>query len=516
MSWEREVGEIARRRRMAQQMGGAESVARHHQAGKLTVRERIDNLLDPESFREIGALTGSARYDSGGNLTAFTPANIVMGTGRIGHRRVVVCGEDFTIRGGSSEATLAEKWIWAERLAYEMQMPLVRLVDMAGGSVRLLEKAGATKLPGYAAWSSADMLATVPVVAAALGSVAGLGALRVVHSHFSVMVRETSQLFAAGPPVVGPATGEKVDKEELGGYRVHARGSGVVDNEAQDEQDALHQIRRFLSYMPQNAFQVAPRGAGGDPPGRREQELLTIVPRNKRKAYSVRKLLGLIFDKDSLFEMGRYQGRSQVTMLGRINGFAVGILANDPMFFGGGMDAGAAEKMIRFVDLCDSFHLPVVNFVDQPGVVVGTAAEKAGTIRKATRALMAIAQSQTPWVAIIVRRAFGVGGSAFGRHHDLSLRYAWPSGYWGSIPIEGGVEAAYRREIESAPDPEARRQELHAYYQQLVSPFRTAERFGVHDIIDPRETRPLLCEWVEQVYELVPGQLGIIRRTMRP
>ena len=515
MSWEPEVKEIAHRAGLAARMGGPEAVARHHEAGKLTVRERIEKLLDPSSFREVGVLTGASKYDKNGTLTEITPANVVIGTGRIDNRRVVVSGEDFTIRGGSSEATNSEKWIWAERLAYEMRIPMVRLVDTAGGSVRLVEQAGATKLPGYASWNLSDMLAVIPVAAAALGSVAGLGAFRVVASHFSVMVRGTSQLFAGGPPVVEPATGERVTKEDLGGYRVHARGSGVVDNEAEDEEDAFRQVRRFLSYLPQNAFQIPPRGETKDSPDRREEELLSIIPRNKRRTYDVRKILKLVFDKDSLFEMGHYQGRSQVTFLGRLNGYAVGIMANDPNFFGGGMDAAAAEKMTRFVDMCDSFHLPVVNFMDQPGVVVGTAAEKQGTIRKAARALMAIGQSRTPWVAVILRRAFGVAGSAYGRHHDLNLRYAWPSGYWGSIPIEGGVEAAYRREIQSAPDPEARRKELEAHYQHLVSPFRTAERFGVHDIIDPRDTRSLLCNWVEQAYDLLPQQLGIVRHTMR-
>ncbi len=189
MSWENEVEEIDRRKEMAKQMGGPESVARHHKAGKLTVRERIDQVLDSGSFREIGGLTGAAKYDQQGNLVQFTPANIVIGTGRINQRRVVVSGEDFTIRGGSSEATISEKWIWAERLAGEMQIPIVRLVDTAGGSVKLLEKAGATKLPGYPNNDSRNLLGLIPMAAAALGSVAGLGAARVVGAHFSVMVK---------------------------------------------------------------------------------------------------------------------------------------------------------------------------------------------------------------------------------------------------------------------------------------------------------------------------------------
>ncbi|UCG07241.1 MAG: carboxyl transferase [Desulfobacterales bacterium] len=515
MTWKSEVDEIARRNELAKKMGGKQSVARHHKAGKLTARERIDKILDPGSFNEIGALTGAAGYDDQGKLIDFTPANVVIGTGRIDSRRVVVSAEDFTVRGGSSEATNPDKWIWAETLALEMRMPIVRLVDTAGGSVRLLEKTGATKLPGYKDWNLVDLLGIVPVASAVLGSVAGLGAARAVASHFSVMVKGTSQVFAAGPPIVERATGEELTKEELGGYRIHARGSGVVDNEADSEENAFQQIRSFLSYMPASVYQIPPRRECDDDPKRREKDLLSILPRSRKQTYDPRNILRLVFDSESLFEMGRHQGPSVVSMLGRLNGYPVGVMINDTRFFGGGMDAKAADKTIRFVDMCDTFHLPVVNFVDQPGVLVGLDAEKAGTIRIAVRALQAIAQSKVPWVAVIIRRAFGVAGSYYGRHHDLNLRYAWPSGIWGSLPIEGGVDAAYKREIEASQDPEARRQELEAYYDQLQSPFRTAERFGVQDIIDPRDTRPILCDWIEQAYQVLPEQLGPRYRTMR-
>jgi acetyl-CoA carboxylase carboxyltransferase component len=515
MTWKNEVDEIIRRRELAEKMGGAENVARHHKAGKLTARERIDKLLDPGSFHEIGALTGAAMYDEHGGISDFTPANVIIGSGRIDGRRVVVTAEDFTVRAGSSEATNSDKWVWAETLALEMRMPLVRLVDTAGGSIRLLEKAGATKIPGYPTWNFVDLLGTVPVVGVAMGSIAGLGPFRVVCSHLSIMVKGTSQVFAGGPPLVTPATGEKVSKEELGGYRIHTRGSGVIDNEADDEDHAFRQIKQFISYLPSNVYQVPPRCKCDDDPNRREEELLTIIPRNRKRTYDARKLIHLVFDRDSIFEIGRYHGRSVVSMLGRLNGYPVGVMINDTRFFGGGMDATAAEKVIRFVDFCDSFHIPIVNFVDQPGVVIGVTAEKAGTIRIAARALQAIAQSKIPWVAMIIRKAFGMAGSGYGRQSDLNLRYAWPSATWGSLPIEGGVAAAYKRDIESSEEPEARLRELEDYYNQLQSPFRTAERFGVHDIIDPRSTRPILCDWVEQAYDVLSPQLGPVYRTMR-
>ena len=216
MSWKKEVEEIIKRRKLAEEMGGVESVKRHHNAGKLTVRERVTELLDKGSFREIGALTGAGKYDARGNLADFTPANVVIGNGKINQRRVVVSGEDFTIRAGSSEATSPEKWQYAEKMAMEMKIPIVRLVDTAGGSIKLLEQSGMTKLPGYPHSDAIDLLGFIPVVAAAMGSVAGLGAARVVGAHFSVMVKETSQVFAAGPYVVKPGTGEDLHKEELG------------------------------------------------------------------------------------------------------------------------------------------------------------------------------------------------------------------------------------------------------------------------------------------------------------
>jgi len=330
------------------------------------------------------------------------------------------------------------------------------------------------------------------------------------------MVKGTSQLFVAGPPVVERGVGEKVTKEQLGGSHIHARGSGAVDNEVDSEDEAFAAIRRFLSYLPSNVWQVPPRSDPRDDPDRREEELISIIPRNRRLGFDVRRLLGLVFDSDSVFEIARYYGRPLVTCLARLNGHPVGVLASDPQQGGGGLDAPGSEKMTRFVDLCDTFHLPVVNFVDQPGFLIGTAAERAGTARYGARAMAAVYQATVPWVSVILRRVFGVAGAAHGNAQGLNLRYAWPSGDWGSLPIEGGVQAAYRREIEAAPDPAARRHEIEERLNELRSPFRTAEAFGIEEIIDPRDTRRLLCEWVGTAYELLPSQLGPKGRGCRP
>ena len=502
--WTAEIEDIEKRKLIAAKLGGDEAVARQHSFGKMTARERIDKLCDPESFREFGSLTGKVTRDDEGVMTDFVPANSVVGSGRIQERLVCVAADDFTIRGGSSESANPDKWVYLERLALETAIPLVRLVDTAGGSVKLLDQNQTTRFPDYSKWPVLPLLESVPVVGVAMGSCAGLGALKVIASHFSIMVRDTSQVFAAGPPVVKQALGIDIDKNELGGYLVHSRHSGMVDNEAEDEEDALRQVKTFLSYLPANVWSLPPCVACDDPRDREEEWLNNAIPRNRRKVYDPRKIVEAIVDKASIFEIGRYHGRSIITMLARMNGTPVGVMAGDPREAGGAMTLTAANKVERFVELCDRFHLPVINFVDQPGNMTGLEAEKAATLSGAMRVMKAIERARVPWVSIIVRRAFGLAGGLHGAQfgmdggrRPLNHRFGWPSARWGSIPIEGGVAAAFKREIAEADDPDIRRLELEEHYNRLSSPMRTAERFLVVDIIEPKCTRPLLCDWVE-------------------
>jgi len=520
MSWEAEVEEIERRRARAREMGGEELVAQQHADGKLTVRERIAALLDSESFEEHGSLAGTAIYDDEGNLTGFYPAGVVMGLGRVGGRRVVVSGSDFTMRRTPTVPgdRIRNKATYAEEMAIEMKVPFVRLIDAFGASIRAVETMNRTYVPelqGF--WMTHQLLGEVPVVAAALGSVAGLPAAHAAATHFTVMVRGTSQVFAAGPPVVIRALGREVTKEELGGADVHARGSGLADNEAASEEEAMEHIRRFLSYLPPNVYQLPPVEAEpGDPADRREEELISIIPKDRRRPYDCRKMVSLIMDRDSTFEMGRYFGGSVVTMFARLEGRPVGVIANDPKVLGGSMDAAAAEKFGKFVDLCDSFNLPLVNFVDQPGFMIGPAAEKAGTLKKGVRAISAIYDSRIPWATVMVRRSYGVAGAAHQSHARHALRVAWPSGEWGSIPIEGGVTAAYRRQIENAPDPEAERLRIESQFIAVRNPLRGSEAFDIEDLIDPRGTRALLCGWVRDAYERLPLLVGKKSHQIRP
>ena len=518
MTWEPEVQEIQRRGQLAREMGGADNVKRQHDGGKLTVRERVDRLVDPGTFAETGALAGKSEYDDQGRLVSIRPANFVMGFARIDGRRVVVGGDDFTVRGGAADASIGGKQVYGELMAREMRIPIIRLVDGTGGggSVKTQGSQGHTYIPANPGWNTVvQMMSEVPVIAAAMGSVAGLGAARVVTSHWSIIVKDTAQVFVAGPPVVARGMGETVTKEELGGAQIHYH-NGVCDNLAENEDDAFRQIRQFLSYLPQNVWEQPRRLEPTDDPQRREESLLSAIPRNRRRPYKVRDILTAVVDRGSFFEIGGGWGASVVTGFARLDGYPVGVISNDSFQYGGGLTADGSDKMARFVDLCDTFHIPAVNFVDQPGFVIGTAGEKAATIRKGARVMTAVFQARVPWVTVFLRRAFGVAGAAHANTGRLNLRYAWPSGDWGSLPLEGGIEAAYKRDLAASADPDALRRELEEKLGSVRSPFRTAEAFGIEHLIDPRETRPILCDWVEQAYAIEATQLGPRARGYRP
>jgi len=496
MSWKDEIEELRKRQALAAQMGGEEKLARQRKAGRMNVRERLDAFLDPGSFLELGSIAGNAVYDDAGALLDFTPANCIFGRGSIDGRRVVVVADDFTVRGGAADAAIHEKQVMAEQMAGELQLPLVRLIEGTGGggSVKSILDMGRSYVPFNPGWDHVVAnLETVPVVSLLLGPVAGLGAARAVSSHYSVMVECLSQMFIAGPPVVA-GVGEEVTKEELGGAALQLTAGGV-DDAFPTEAAAMDAAKWFLSYLPNSVYDLPERRTPSDNTQRISPALREIVPRDKRYTYDMRAILNETLDAGSLFEMGRNFGSSVITALARIDGWPVAVLASNPQIYGGGWTADAAQKITRFIDLAETFRLPVVHFVDVPGFVIGTRAERAGTIRHGARALAAVYQASVPWCSIIVRKAFGVAGAAMTNHTRFRYRYAWPSGDWGSLPIEGGLEAAFKSMLAEAEDPVALKAEIAAKTRALTSPFRTAETFWVEEIIDPAETRPLLCEF---------------------
>jgi len=498
MSWKPELEELAERQRLAEKMGGEEKVARQHDRGKLDARARIAGIVDEGSFREIGKIAGRGTYAEDGTFEDFAPSNLIFGRANIEGRPVVASTDDFTVRGGAADAALHRKFTQCEKMAHTLGIPMIRMIDGTGGggSVKSLEDMGFTYVPAVPGWEDIIRnLDTVPVVALALGPTAGMGAARTVASHYSIMVKGLSQIFAAGPAVAA-AIGDTLTKEQLGGSEIHAT-NGVVDEEVASEAEAFVTARKFLSYLPGNVNQLATRTENWDPVDRRDESLLSAVPRADKQVYSMRKIMTSVFDEGSVFEMGKRWGRAAITAFARLDGWPVAVLANDPSFLGGSWEAKSSEKVERFAKLAEQFHLPVVHLVDNPGFMIGAEAERTGTIRYGVQAMNAVYRATVPWASVIVRRAYGIAGSAMSNAEHFQYRFAWPSGDWGSLPIAGGLEVAYKSDIESAADPAARLAEIRAKLDKVTSPFRTAEQFSVEDIIDPRDTRPLLCEFAD-------------------
>ncbi len=519
MSWQTYVDRILKRRALAREQGGDAGIGRQHAAGRLTVRERVERLLDAGTFSEHGRMAGGATLDEDGELEAFTPANYVVGFGAIDGRRVVVGGEDFTLKGGSPNAAGLRKSVYAEHLAVTYRTPLVRLLEGGGGSVAA---GGSPRKPGTVGTPVydpprfriiAEAMGQIPIASAALGPVAGFPAGRLAASHFSVMTATTSQVMVGGPALVKRALGRSLTKDELGGAAVHAR-SGVVDNVAADEDEAFAQIRRFLGYLPANVDERAPRRSCDDPIDRIAEELLTIVPHNRRRSFDMRRVVELVVDEGSFFQTMRDYGPSLITGFARLNGQSIGVTANDGRHLAGAMTAAAAQKMRRLIEICDTFHVPMLHFVDEPGFMIGPDAEAQATIRYGMAAVAAAATASIPWAAVRVRKCFGVAGAAHFGPDAFVLD--WPSAESGALPLEGGVAVAFGRDIAAAPDPDARRAELEAEFTAARNPFAPAESFAVHDLIDPRETRPLLGEWIEWIQPRLDGLIGETRFTMRP
>ena len=444
MNWQEELDELRARERMAREMGGPDKVRRQHEGGRLTVRERIEALIDAGSFHEIGAIAGKADYDAAGGLLRLTPSNCVMGRAHIEGRPVVVVGDDFTVRGGSADATIPTKPILAERMAGQLRLPIVRIIEGSGGggSVKTIETSGRANLPGGLGQSSigfqllAETLSTVPVVALGLGSVAGLGAARLAASHYSVMTKGTSAMFVAGPPVVARA-GQQLDKQTLGGWEVQCR-AGAVDHAVETEQEAFQCARRFLSYLPASAYDVAARGDRSDPTDRREEMLFNVVPHDRRKVYRMRPIIEAVVDSGSLFEVGAHVRPLDHHRTGASGRVAGGGPGERSVSLRRGVDCGGLPE-----DCALRRHgrdLPFTGRVS--GGLPGLSdrawrRSAAATIRHGVRAMAAINQSSVPWCTIIVRNAFGVAGAAHVPAGRLALRYAWLSGLVGVAAARG-------------------------------------------------------------------------------
>lgn len=486
------IEELARRRAETHRLGGERRIERQRQQGKLTARERVDLLVEPGTFEEVGQLATHAHTSVPKSADKLTPADgVVTGFGRVDGRYVGVISEDFTVLGGSvGNNNLIKKNRMVELVGRD-KVPLVWLFDGAGA--RTDESIGEGLAPMHHFMAIAKLSGIVPQACAVMGPVAGDSALIAAMIEFIVMVEGTGMLAAGGPPLVLSATGENVDKEELGGARVHCEISGVADNPAADDADAIAQIKRFLSYLPQNSYRYPDRVETGDDPRRMDQRLRDIIPENLRQPYDMYDVIDMVFDIGSFFEVKPDFARMMITGFARLDGHVVGILANQPMVHAGAITAAAGAKHRHFMDLCNAFHVPVVALMDTPGVMTGPKSEREGALRVGMTIAHSFAFARVPLLTVALHKGIGYGACAMGGYGaGQSTVLAWPTADFNAIPLESGIQAAYRADLEAADDPAALQAELEAAFSVLCGAFPAAEQMKIDDVIDPRETRPRL------------------------
>lgn len=470
--WGPALQDLAERRLAARAMGGEERLAKRRAKGQLDARERIDHLLDPGSFRELGTLVGDVPGDG-----------IVAGAGRIDGRPVMVGAEDFTVLAGSiGSGSTSKRWRIAE-LALAERIPLIMLLEGAG------HRGG-----GGGGRAPTDLLiqakcsGRIPVVSAVMGPSAGHGALIVPMSDFSVMTADGA-VFTAGPPVVKESLGEDISKEDLGGPSV-AVASGLIHNVAQNDVAALDMIRHYLMFFPSSAWSYPPRVAGADQEPRPTDELLSIIPRDTRKVYDMRDVLDVIFDDGSWFEVQAGFGPAMICALAHLGGEPVAVIANEPNVLAGSIDSAAANKAAHFITVADSFHLPLIFLADNPGMLPGSASERAGVLRSGARMFAAQTQAQSPKLHLTLRKAYGFGSMVMSMvgFDNQSATFAFPGATLGAMGASAMSRATGAKADEAA---ELREAELQASY-------RSASNLGFDELIDPRETRAVLIDALDR------------------
>lgn len=501
----------------------------HKRAGKLWVRERIEQLLDTGSFREIGSVTGQVKWKQTGpfkeDIEDFQPSNNVQGFGKLRGRRILLSADDFTIRAGHSDGATFAKTVYLEKLALKLKIPVVKLVDgsSGGGSVTHIKTHGFAYVPPLDGSHEviAQLNAGIPNLGAACGSAIGLGAARLVVCHFSVMAGDIGSLFNAGPKVVEGATFEEgVSFIDLGGPAVHCT-NGTIDNLAANEADCFEQIRTVLSYLPNCGTQIPPVIPAEDPVDRQSPELRSLIPRKRERMYDARKLITTVVDSGSFFEIGALWGRTAIVGLARMGGRPIGIICNNSEMLAGALDSAGSQKITRHLKFCDIFNIPMLQFVDVPGYAIGTVAEKTATMRWGVELWKTYYTTTVPLFNVIVRKAYGVAGAVMVECRNPHTRVAWPSGEWGSLPLSGGIDVGHAselRKIEKEKGPDARKaryDELEEEYKRLMNPVRTANAFSIEEIIDPAATRGLVAEWCAMVYETELPERVIHRTTGR-
>jgi len=491
--WGPLVGELARRRERALGLGGPERVERQHSLGKLTVRERLDLLIDPGSWVEYGMLADHMDAGLGDRYLAADGA--VTGVGRIDGRQVAVAAYDFTVMAGSMGAVGENKIRRLRHLAVSQRIPMVWLLDSAGARIQATSGssfAGA----GDLFREQVAMSGVVPMVAAMLGHCAAGTAYIPALADFVPMVKGTSSMALGGRHLVKAAVGEEVTEEEMGGSAVHTKISGVADLEVADDAECLRVVRDYLAFFPSHNQASPPVRSCTDPVDRRAEELYEIVPTAPRRAYDVRKVIGAVVDDGEMLPMKPEWAKNLVTCLARVEGHPVGVVANQPMVLGGALDVNAADKAARFVWLCDAFGIPLVFLHDVPGFIVGSAVEKQGIIRHGAKMLFAVSEATVPKVSVVLRKSYGAGYFVMnGLAYEADYIVAWPTAEIAVMGPDGAVNIIHRKTIDAVPEEEraAKRLELAEEIRANIDPYVAAGHAQLDDVIDPADTRAAIA-----------------------
>jgi acetyl-CoA/propionyl-CoA carboxylase carboxyl transferase subunit len=493
------IEELREKRAEAELGGGEDRIESQHDKGKMTARERIDYFLDDGTFQEFDQFRTHRTHKFGMEEKQLYGDGVVTGYGEVDGRKVFVFAHDFTVFGGSLGEVFAEKVCKVMDKAMDVGAPVIGLNDSAGARIQ----EGVSSLAGFAEIfrRNTEASGVIPQISAIMGPCAGGAVYSPAITDFTFMIQDTSHMFITGPDVIETVTGEQVTFEELGGAQTHASTSGVAHFAEPSEEDALDNIRRLLSYLPQNNVEDPPRVEPWDDPERADEELNEIVPDEPRKPYDITNVIDSVVDEGSFFETHADFAKNIVTGFGRMDGRSVGIVANQPRVNAGTLDIESSEKGARFVRFCDAFNIPILTFVDVPGFMPGTDQEHNGIIRHGAKLLYAYSEATVPLLTVITRKAYGGAYDVMAsKHIGGDVNYAWPSAEIAVMGPKGAVNILYDDELEAAEDTEARRQELiDEYREEFANPYTAADRGFLDDVIEPPETRSRLIDDLEML-----------------
>jgi len=499
MTMDDKIEELRKLREQALAGGGEDRIEAQHEKGKMTARERIDYFLDDDTFNEFDQLRTHRSHNFGMEDKQVKGDGVVTGYGEVNGRTVFVFAHDFTVFGGSLGEVFAEKVCKVMDEAMEVGAPVIGLNDSAGARIQ----EGVASLAGYAEIfrRNTEASGVIPQISAIMGPCAGGAVYSPAITDFVFMVQDTSHMFITGPDVIETVTGEQVSFEELGGAKTHESTSGVAHFAEQDEKEALDDIRRLLSYVPQNNVEDPPRVEPWDDPERRDEELTSVVPDEPRKPYDMNRVIDGVVDEDSFFEVQEGYAKNIVVGFARLDGRSVGIVANQPRVNAGTLDIESSQKGARFVRFCDSFNIPILTFVDVPGFMPGTDQEHGGIIRHGAKLLYAYSEATVPLMTVITRKAYGGAYDVMAsKHIGADVNYAWPTAEIAVMGPKGAVNILYDDELDAAEDTEARREELiEEYREEFANPYTAADRGFVDDVLEPPETRPRLIDDLEML-----------------